>query len=82
MDGYNWTLIIIGTTVGFFLLATVLLLPVYRFIRREEDVAEGWTPEALARRQREDAGGRRAAGPPGTRSPAASGEDPRPVGRG
>ena len=64
MEGYNWTLIILATTVGFFALATILLFPVYLFLRREEDLSKGWTPEALARRQRQDAGGRRPGVPP------------------
>lgn len=53
----NWTLVILATTVGFFLLAFILLYPVYRFMRREEEVAEDWTPDALARRQRGRVGG-------------------------
>lgn len=52
----NWTLVILATTAGFFLLAFVLLYPVYRFMRREEEVAEDWTPDALARRQRRRGG--------------------------
>lgn len=45
--------IIVGTIVGFGLLAAVLLVPVYRFLEREKEVAEEWTPEALAERMRE-----------------------------
>lgn len=45
--------IIVGTIVGFGLLAAVLLVPVYRFLEREKEVAEKWTPEALAKRMRE-----------------------------
>lgn len=45
--------IIVGTLVGFGLLAAVLLVPVYRFLERERKVAEEWTPEALAERMQE-----------------------------
>lgn len=45
--------IILGTLVGFFLLAALLLVPVYRFLERERKVAEKWTPEALAKRMQE-----------------------------
>ena len=36
MPNYNYTLIIIATIVGFFTLAAILLVPVYRFLRKEE----------------------------------------------
>lgn len=42
--------IIVGTIVGFALLAALLLVPVYRFLERERKVAQKWTPEALAER--------------------------------
>jgi hypothetical protein len=45
--------IILGTLVGFGLLAAALLVPVYRFLERERKVAEKWTPEALAKRMQE-----------------------------
>jgi hypothetical protein len=45
--------IIAGTLVGFAALAALLLVPIYRFLDREEEVAEDWTPEALAERMRE-----------------------------
>jgi hypothetical protein len=45
--------IIVGTVVGFGLLAAALLVPVYRFLEREQKVAQKWTPEALAERMRE-----------------------------
>lgn len=48
--------IIVGTIVGFGLLAAALLVPVYRFLEREREVAEKWTPEALAERMRERQG--------------------------
>lgn len=50
-------LVIAGTFVGFVGLAFVLLFPVYRFLNREERLSDDWTPEAIARRQREAAGG-------------------------
>lgn len=36
--------------VGFFLLAFILLYPVWRFLNREEEVSRYWTPEMLANR--------------------------------
>jgi hypothetical protein len=45
--------IIVGTLVGFGLLSALLLVPVYRFLEREREVAQKWTPEALAERMRE-----------------------------
>ena len=49
-------LVTAATFVGFVGLAFLLLYPVYRFLRREERVADDWTPDAVARRQRPDAG--------------------------
>ena len=49
-------LVTAATFVGFVGLAFILLYPVYRFLRREERVADDWTPDAVARRQRPDAG--------------------------
>lgn len=37
---------------GFVALAFVLLFPIYRFIRREEQRSTAWTPPALAEQQR------------------------------
>ncbi len=51
MDGQIY-LVIVGTFFGFIALAFVLLYPVYRFMRRQERMADDWTPEAVARRQR------------------------------
>jgi hypothetical protein len=45
--------IIAGTLVGFAALAALLLVPISRFLDREEEVAEDWTPDALAERMRE-----------------------------
>ena len=47
MDIYTWVILL--TLVGFSALAAVLLVPVYLFVRREEQISEQWTPEALAR---------------------------------
>ncbi len=38
---------------GFVALAFVLLYPVYRFMKRQERMADDWTTDAVARRQRE-----------------------------
>jgi hypothetical protein len=45
--------IIVGTIVGFGILAALLLVPVYRFLEREQKVAQKWTPEVLAERLQE-----------------------------
>ena len=45
-------LVIAGAFFGFIALAFVLLFPVYRFMKRQERLADDWTPEAIARRQR------------------------------
>lgn len=45
--------IIIATLLGFGALAAILLVPIYRFLDREQEVAEKWTPEALAKRMHE-----------------------------
>ncbi len=46
--------IIVATIIGFFILAALLLVPVYRFLKREEEASKHWTPEMLARRVREE----------------------------
>ena len=45
--------VIVATLVGFAALAAVLLVPISRFLDREQEVAEDWTPEAIAKRMRE-----------------------------
>lgn len=49
----NTTLIILGTLIGFLVLAYALLAPVYFFLEREEKASQKWTKEELAKRQRE-----------------------------
>lgn len=44
--------VIVATLVGFAALAAALLVPIYRFLDREQEVAEEWTPEAVAERMR------------------------------
>lgn len=39
--------------VGFFVLAFVLLYPVYRFMKREEKRSAAWTDSAIASRRRQ-----------------------------
>ena len=46
MDTYTWVIIL--TTIGFAILAAALLVPVYLFLGREEQISQNWTPEALA----------------------------------
>ncbi len=50
MNGY--TFVIIATLIGFFLLAFLLLVPVYAFLEREQRASEEWTPEKIAERLR------------------------------
>ena len=79
----SYTSIILLTLFGFLALAAILLIPVYRFLRREEQVARKWTNEELARRAageatngkhaRRNGSGRRQA--PGTTSSTAQEED-------
>lgn len=44
--------VILATLVGFTALAAALLVPIYRFLDREQEVAEKWTPEQIADRLR------------------------------
>lgn len=44
--------VIVATLVGFAALAAALLVPIYRFLDREQEIAEEWTPEAVAERMR------------------------------
>lgn len=44
--------IIVVTLIGFLLLAALLLVPVYRFLRREEITARSWTEEELEKSAR------------------------------
>lgn len=39
----NYTLVILGTLIGFILLAALLLVPIYLFLKREEKESEKWT---------------------------------------
>ena len=41
----DYTLVIILTLVGFLALAAILLVPVYRFLRREEKESRQWSRE-------------------------------------
>ena len=56
MDAQFW-LITIPTLVVFFTLAALLLVPIWRFLDREQEVSKQWTPEAVAERleERDDA---------------------------
>lgn len=61
MTGY--VPIVILTIVLFTLLAAILLVPIYRFLKREEEASRNWTRESLERRQREREAGGNGAGP-------------------
>lgn len=47
MDQYY--VVIALTFVGFVALAAILLVPVYLFLKREEEVASRWTDESISR---------------------------------
>jgi len=49
MDYY--TLVILGALIGFLALAALLLVPVYRFLQREDEAARRFTAEYLRRQQ-------------------------------
>lgn len=51
MDKYH--LAIILTTIGFFALAALLLVPVWRFLNREEQISREWTEDALRQGHRD-----------------------------
>jgi hypothetical protein len=58
---------------GFFALAAILLVPVYRFLNREEERSRDWTDASIAERRRREgppgdgAAGRPPSGPSGDR---------------
>ncbi|MFT5514170.1 MAG: hypothetical protein ACI80V_000276 [Rhodothermales bacterium] len=43
----DYTLLIIGTTIGFGMLAAILLVPVYRFMKKEDEMLSAVTKEEL-----------------------------------
>jgi len=45
-------LVAVVATLGFFVLAFLLLYPVWRFLNREEEVSRRWTPDEIARAER------------------------------
>ena len=53
MDESDFYIAIAVSFVGFFVLAFVLLYPVYRFMKREEKRSEAWTDSAIADRRRQ-----------------------------
>ena len=55
-SGTSIYVVIAVTFFGFIGLAFVLLYPVYRFMRRQERIADDWTPDAVARRTRAPGG--------------------------
>jgi hypothetical protein len=44
------SLIIVLGLIGFGLVAFLLLFPVYRFLKREEEASKNWTEESLRRK--------------------------------
>lgn len=53
----SYTAVILASLFGFIFLAYILLAPVNRFLKREEQISKDWTPEALAARARRVASG-------------------------
>ena len=49
MDYYDWVIVAAG--VGFCILAAILLVPVYLFLKKEEEAAKNWTDEAIKERE-------------------------------
>ncbi len=66
MDSYY--LVIVGTIVGFFALAAALLVPVYRFLKKEEQTAELWTEESVVEAQTDSTTVTDEGPPPGAQS--------------
>ncbi len=50
MDKY--LIAIILTTIGFFALAAILLVPVWRFLNKEEKISEEWTKDKISELKR------------------------------
>jgi len=63
-EGNSIYIVIALTFFGFLALAFILLYPVYRFMKRQERMADDWTADAIARRQREIREARGDGGPP------------------
>ena len=53
LDNVHW--VIFGAVTGFLFLAFILLYPVVRFLRREEEESKAWTPDEIARAARRHA---------------------------
>lgn len=68
----TYTLVIIGTLIGFLTLAFLLLAPVYLFLEREEEASQKWTKEYLDKQRREQSAGEKVA------ESTANGRAPRP----
>jgi hypothetical protein len=64
------TIIIIATFFGFLALAAALLIPIYRFLQREQKVSEKWTEEELAKRMRKRQAATNGASTDGAEQPA------------
>jgi len=47
MDDYF--VVIVVTIVGFCILASILLVPVYLFLKKEEKLADNWTRDSLSK---------------------------------
>lgn len=47
--------IILATLIGFFILAAVLLVPIYRFLKREEEASRYWTVDEISKRSTPEA---------------------------
>jgi hypothetical protein len=67
-DHANW--VILGSIVGFLVLAFILLYPVHRFLNREEETSRSWTQDEIARRQQRRGDGSATGQPELPRRPA------------
>jgi hypothetical protein len=56
LDFSTYGPVILATLVGFFGLAALLLVPVYRFLVREEKISARWTNEPRSRAREESDG--------------------------
>ncbi len=69
MDSYYFVIVI--TFVGFFALAAALLVPIYRFLKKEEQTAELWTEESMVEAQTDATTVANEKSSPHTKSPVA-----------
>ena len=74
MDIYD--IVILIAFVAFIAVAFMLLWPVYRFLKREEQASEAWTERAIQQRQARDAATHTNGDPTATPDPEADAPTP------